>query len=81
MVILRTLRLWMIRTERIGLPAGSLEPWYEEEYRKMTVHDRLRDSSVAYMEEDDLKKMYDMGKPPYLSKITYAGIHATKTTK
>lgn len=80
-MVLRSLRLFLIRAERIELPAGNLELWFEEQYGKMTVQDKLQDSTVAYVSEESLHSMYDMGKPPYSSRITNAGIADTSSIK
>jgi hypothetical protein len=77
-MILRALRIWLIKTEKIATPDGDTEEWFEREYMERTVYDRLHDSRIAYVSPGNLKTMYDMGKPPYQHSITYEGIQATE---
>jgi hypothetical protein len=43
-MILRALRIWLIKTEKIATPDGDIEEWFEREYMERTVYDRLHNN-------------------------------------
>jgi hypothetical protein len=77
--ILGALRIYLIQVGRLREPRENFEEWLQYQYEDMCLQDRLQDSPIACLEEEDLKDMYDMGKPQYLNNITMQGINTTGT--